>query len=325
MALELCGITCTYPGGTVALDDVSLTLEPGIFGLLGPNGAGKSTLMRVIATLQQPDRGSVTLDGVDLLARPAEARAQLGYLPQDFGLYPNLSAEATLDHFAALKGLDDRAERRARVAALLARANLDAHRRQPVGSFSGGMRQRLGLAIALIGEPRLLILDEPTAGLDPAERHRLYDHLVAIGEQVIVLLSTHLVDDVAALAPSLAILDKGRVVRQGTSETLLAPLRGRLWRVVDADTEALTANATVQNATVLSATVLNATVPNATVLNATASVVTHVLSRRRAAGALVTRLVADAPPHPGAQPADPTLEDAYFHAVAGADAADEAP
>ena len=307
MALALRGITCTYPGGTVALDDVSLTLEPGIFGLLGPNGAGKSTLMRVIATLQQPDRGSVTLEGVDLLARPAEARAQLGYLPQDFGLYPNLSAEATLDHFAALKGLDDRAERRARVAALLTRANLDAHRRQPVGTFSGGMRQRLGLAIALIGEPRLLILDEPTAGLDPAERHRLYDHLVAIGEQVIVLLSTHLVDDVAALAPSLAILDRGRVVRQGTSETLLAPLRGRLWRVVDVGAEALTANAT------------------ATALNTTASDATRVLSRRRAAGALVTRLVADAPPHPGAQPADPTLEDAYFHAVTGADAADEAP
>ena len=300
MALALRGITCTYPGGTVALDDVSLTLEAGIFGLLGPNGAGKSTLMRVLATLQPPDRGAVTLDGLDVLAQPSAARAQLGYLPQDFGLYPNLSAEATLDHFAALKGLDEKAERRVRVQALLDRVNLADHRAQAVGTFSGGMRQRLGLAIALIGNPRLLILDEPTAGLDPAERHRLYDHLVDIGDQVIVLLSTHLVEDIAAVAPVLAILDRGRLVREGAGDTLLAPLRGRTWRVPIAGDDAAADTARWPAGT-------------------------RVLSRRRVAGALVARVVADARPSADAEPVEPTLEDAYFDAVGGAEAADRAP
>jgi ABC-type multidrug transport system ATPase subunit len=297
VALALRGVTCTYPGGTVALDDVSLTLENGIFGLLGPNGAGKSTLMRVLATLQQPDRGTVTLDGLDVLANPSAARAQLGYLPQDFGLYPNLSAEATLDHFAALKGLDERAERRARVHALLERVNLGTHRAQAVGTFSGGMRQRLGLAIALIGNPRLLILDEPTSGLDPAERHRLYDHLVDIGSGVIVLLSTHLVEDIAAVAPSLAILHRGRLVREGTCASLLAPLRGRVWRVP--------------------------TTNRADDAPAHWPAGARQLSRRRAAGALVARVLADARPRDDATPVDPTLEDAYFDAVGGAEAADQ--
>ncbi len=305
MALELRGITCTYPGGTVALDDVSLTLAPGIFGLLGPNGAGKSTLMRVLATLQQPERGTVTLDGLDVLAQPSAARAQLGYLPQDFGLYPNLSAEATLDHFAALKGLDEKAERRARVQALLERVNLAQHRAQAVGTFSGGMRQRLGLAIALIGSPRLLILDEPTSGLDPAERHRLYDHLVAIGDDVIVLLSTHLVEDIAAVAPALAILHRGRLVRQGSCEALLAPLRGRVWRVP------VPSDAAMRNDRTADAIAWPAG--------------TRPVSRRRASGALVARVVAEASPRDDAVAVEPTLEDAYFDAVGGAEAADRAP
>lgn len=295
MTLELRGVSCSYPGGIAALRDVSLTIPAGIFGLLGPNGAGKSTLLRVIATLQEPDRGQVLLDGDDTRTDPARLRARLGYLPQDFGLYPTLSAEATLDHFAALKGLDDARDRRARVRTWLDRVNLADARRVAVGTFSGGMRQRLGLAIALIGAPRLLLLDEPTAGLDPAERHRLYDLLASLAGDTIIVLSTHLVEDVAALAPALAILDRGAIVRAGDAQALVAELAGRVWRM---DGAAL------------------ADLPPATA--------PRLLSRRTRAGRVVARVVADHAPAPGAIAVEPTLEDAWFEAV-GRDVADDEP
>lgn len=284
MTLALEGVGVTYAGGREALAGVTLTIPPGIFGLLGPNGAGKSTLLRVIATLQDPTTGRVTLDGADVHAHPAALRARLGYLPQDFGLYPTLTAQATLDHFAALKGLDDAAERRARVAATLERVNLAGAARQAVGTFSGGMRQRLGLAIALVGTPRLLLLDEPTAGLDPAERHRLYDLLAGLAGDAIIVLSTHLVEDVAALAPALAILDGGRLVRAGEARALVAALAGRTWRVDAAHAGALAPGA-------------------------------RILARRSLAGQPQLRVRHDAPPHASAVAVEPTLEDAWFDAV----------
>jgi ABC-type multidrug transport system ATPase subunit len=284
VTLALEGVGVTYAGGREALAGVTLTIPPGIFGLLGPNGAGKSTLLRVIATLQEPTTGRVTLDGADVHAHPAALRARLGYLPQDFGLYPTLTAQATLDHFAALKGLDDAAERRARVAATLERVNLAGAARQAVGTFSGGMRQSLGLAIALVGTPRLLLLDEPTAGLDPAERHRLYDLLAGLAGDAIIVLSTHLVEDVAALAPALAILDGGRLVRAGEARALVAALAGRTWRVDAAHAGALAPGA-------------------------------RILARRSLAGQPQLRVRHDAPPHASAVAVEPTLEDAWFDAV----------
>jgi ABC-type multidrug transport system ATPase subunit len=209
----------TYPGGLRALDGVTLSLGPGLFGLLGPNGAGKSTLLRVLATLQRPDAGALSLDAdgrtVDLLTDPMALRARLGYLPQDFGLYPTLSVEATLEHFCALEGAATRGERQAWTNALLERTNLTAKRRAAVGTLSGGMRQRLGLAIALAGSPSVLLLDEPTAGLDPGERRRIYDLLVALSPATTILLSTHHFDDVRAICPRFGILHRGQLVHDG--------------------------------------------------------------------------------------------------------------
>lgn len=217
--LEARDLVVTYPHGPRALDGVSLALPPGIYGLLGPNGAGKSTLLRVLATLQRPDAGSLTwrADGAatDLLAHPARLRPHLGYLPQDFGLFPTLSVETTLDHFCALEGARDRAERRAWTDALLVRTNLADKRRVAVGALSGGMRQRLGLAIALAGGPSVLLLDEPTAGLDPGERRRIHDLLAALAADTAILLSTHHLDDVRALCPRFGILHRGRLVHEG--------------------------------------------------------------------------------------------------------------
>lgn len=223
-------LTVRYPNGPLALDAVSLEIAPGVFGLLGPNGAGKSTLLRILATLQRPDAGHVHLtDGagapLDVLASPHLLRAQLGYLPQDFGLYPTLSAEAVLDHFCALKGATDRAERAAWVETLLARTNLTEKRRAAVGTLSGGMRQRLGVAIALAGAPKLLLLDEPTAGLDPGERRRIYDLLGAVGEEVVVVLSTHLTEDVRAACSRFAILHRGRIVAEDAPDAAVRALR----------------------------------------------------------------------------------------------------
>jgi ABC-type multidrug transport system ATPase subunit len=217
-------LTVRYPNGPLALDAVRLRVAPGIFGLLGPNGAGKSTLFRVLATLQKPDAGSVRFD-FDVLAEPARLRAQLGYLPQEFGLYPTLSVEAVLDHFCALKGATAGDVRAAWVDALLTRTNLQPKRRAAVGALSGGMRQRLGIAIALAGNPRLLLLDEPTAGLDPGERRRVYDLLASVGEDVVVLLSTHLTEDVRSACSRFAILHRGRIVVEDEPRAAVRALR----------------------------------------------------------------------------------------------------
>ncbi|WP_437729506.1 ABC transporter ATP-binding protein [Sorangium sp. So ce861] len=229
VALELRGLRKTYPGGVVALDGVDLEVGPGLFGLLGPNGAGKSTLMRTLATLQRPDAGEARLSGVDMLRRPELVRRQLGYLPQEFGVYPEVSARALLDYLATLKGLVDRRARRRAVGELLERVNLSADADRPVSAFSGGMRQRFGIAQALLGSPRLVIVDEPTAGLDPAERNRFHHILAEIGEQAIVLLSTHIVEDVASVCTGMAIIARGRIVRRGPPRELCASLRGALW------------------------------------------------------------------------------------------------
>jgi ABC-2 type transport system ATP-binding protein len=220
----------TYPNGVVALRDVSLTIPRGLFGLLGPNGAGKSTLMRILATLQEADAGAARLGEVDVLRDHAAVRRTLGYLPQEFGLYPRVSAEAMLDHFALLKGIADHRERRETVAALLQQTNLYAARRLKLGGFSGGMRQRFGIAVALIGSPRLIIVDEPTAGLDPAERARFLNLLSELGENAVVILSTHIVEDVSDLCTRMAIIEGGRILLDGEPARAVEAVRGRVWR-----------------------------------------------------------------------------------------------
>ncbi|MEO8448713.1 MAG: ABC transporter ATP-binding protein [Gemmatimonadota bacterium] len=230
MRLEIERLSKTYPNGVRALNNVSLSIGTGMFGLLGPNGAGKSTLMRTIATLQPPDSGSIRFGDLDVLAEPDELRKVLGYLPQEFGLYPSQSAEATLDHFAALKGVVSAGERRELVTSLLHQTNLYEPRKKSVGTFSGGMRQRLGIAIALAGSPELLIVDEPTAGLDPTERHRFLNLLGEIGQNIVVILSTHIVEDVRELCSSMAIINRGEVILSGDPETIVEKVRGTLWR-----------------------------------------------------------------------------------------------
>ncbi len=236
MSLELRieHLSKTYPGGVQALKDVSLTVPTGMFGLLGPNGAGKSTLMRTIATLQEPDAGAISLDGLDVLAEKEEVRKLLGYLPQDFGVYPRVSAEEMLSHLAVLKGLTDRGERKDAVEALLHQTNLWDARKRKLGTYSGGMRQRFGIAQALLGDPRLVIVDEPTAGLDPAERLRFLNLLSEIGENVVVILSTHIVEDVSDLCSRMAIISRGEVLLQTAPQEAIADLYGKVWeKVVD--------------------------------------------------------------------------------------------
>src|SRR5687768_2794997 len=232
MSLELRieGLSKTYPNGVRALQDVSLTIPTGMFGLLGPNGAGKSTLMRTIATLQEADSGSVTLGNIDVLRQKDDVRRVLGYLPQEFGVYPRITAEAMLDHFAILKGIQNRKERKEIVAALLRRVNLYEVRKQNLSTFSGGMRQRFGIAQALLGNPQLIIVDEPTAGLDPEERVRFHNLLAEIGENVIVILSTHIVEDVSDLCSNMAIISKGRVLAHGDPADALRNMEGKIWR-----------------------------------------------------------------------------------------------
>jgi ABC-type multidrug transport system ATPase subunit len=232
--LTLRGVSKTYPNGVAALRDVSLTIGPGLFGLLGPNGAGKSTLMRTLATLQSPDAGVITFDGLDIFADVTAHRRYLGYLPQDFGVYPGLSARVLLDHLAVLKGLTEKGPRRAQVEQLLQQVNLWEHRDRAVSGFSGGMRQRFGIAQALLGAPRLLIVDEPTAGLDPAERSRFYNLLADVGQHVVVILSTHIVEDVRQLCTRMAIIAAGTVVCEGVPDDLVRALDGRVWaRTID--------------------------------------------------------------------------------------------
>jgi ABC-type multidrug transport system ATPase subunit len=288
MELVIRDLSKRYPNGVQALDRVSLDIAPGMFGLLGPNGAGKSTLMRTLATLQEADSGTAMLDDIDVLRDKDRVRRVLGYLPQEFGVYPKVTAWDMLDHFARLKGIADKKQRRATVEALLERTNLTAVRWQKLGGFSGGMRQRFGIAQALIGNPKLIIVDEPTAGLDPEERVRFHNLLADIGRDVVVILSTHIVDDVADLCPRFAVISKGRVLLAGEPREAVARLDGRIWqRVVDrADMESALAG-----------------IP--------------VISTRLHAGRNVVRAHADAAPGPGFEAVAPELEDVYFSAVAG--------
>jgi len=230
--LEIANLSHTYANGTVALDDVSLSLPRGMFGLLGPNGAGKSTLMRTVATLQAPTAGTITFDDIDVLAQPERLRRTLGYLPQDFGVYPRVSAYAMLDQMAVLKGITGKGERKSVVETLLAQTNLWSVRDKAIAGFSGGMRQRFGIAQALIGNPELIIVDEPTAGLDPEERNRFLNLLAAIGDNVVVILSTHIVDDVADLCPRMAVLAGGKLQLDGKPADLIASTRGKVWKKV---------------------------------------------------------------------------------------------
>ena len=216
MMLTINNLCKTYDNGIVALDHVNLTVPKGMFGLLGPNGAGKSSLMRTIATLQDSDSGSIDFDGIDILNDPQALRQRLGYLPQDFGVYPRISAYELLDHLAILKGLKNSGERKQAVEGLLAQTNLYQHRKNSVSGFSGGMRQRFGIAQALLGDPDLLIVDEPTAGLDPEERNRFHNLLVRLGEEKAIILSTHIVEDVTELCPNMAVLASGKIILEGS-------------------------------------------------------------------------------------------------------------
>lgn len=281
--LTITGLSKTYSNGVRALDSVSLSIDKGLFGLLGPNGAGKSTLMRTIAALQEPDAGTIVLDGVNLVAEPEQLRRSLGYLPQDFGVYPRIPAFDLLDHIAVLKGITNRRERHEQVEALLALTNLHHVRKLAVSTFSGGMRQRFGIAQALLGNPRLIIVDEPTAGLDPEERNRFHNLLSEIGENAVVVLSTHIVDDVRELCPRMAILAGGRVVAEGAPSTLISRLEGRLWRK---------------------------TVPKTAVAGYRSS---HaVIATRLLAGQTQLHVLADELPDAGFEPIPPDLEDVYF-------------
>ena len=228
--LEITNLSHTYANGTVALDDVNLSIDRGMFGLLGPNGAGKSTLMRTVATLQAPTAGSIMFGDIDVLAEPERLRKTLGYLPQDFGVYPRVSAYAMLDQMAVLKGITGKADRKAVVETLLNQTNLWTVRDKSIAGFSGGMRQRFGIAQALIGNPELIIVDEPTAGLDPEERNRFLNLLAAIGDNVVVILSTHIVADVADLCPRMAVLANGRLQLEGKPSDLIASTRGKVWK-----------------------------------------------------------------------------------------------
>lgn len=280
--LEIAGVRHVYPGGVLALDGIDLAIGPGLFGLLGPNGAGKSTLMRLIATLQRPSAGQIRFDGIDVATDPRAIRRQLGYLPQDFGVYPNISAEKLLDHLAVLKGIGDRAARRREVDRLLALTNLAADGKRAVATFSGGMKRRFGVAQALIGTPRLIVVDEPTAGLDPEERDRFHELLAGIGADAVVILSTHIVEDVANLCSEMAILAGGRIRLTGAPAALIAGLEGRLWAVEQ---------------------------PRA------APVPSQAISARLAGGARRVHVVADLAPGPGWAPARPGLEDVYFETL----------
>jgi ABC-2 type transport system ATP-binding protein len=229
MKLSINSLSKTYSNGVHALKDVSLTLNNGMFGLLGPNGAGKSSLMRTIATLQEADKGDVFLDGLNVLKNKTDVRQLLGYLPQEFGVYPKVSAERMLDHIAKLKGIENASERKELVGSLLENVNLSKDRKKNLGTYSGGMKQRFGIAQALIGKPKLIIVDEPTAGLDPAERNRFYNLLSQLGENTIVILSTHIVEDVSTLCSRFAIICQGEVLYAGEPDYAVSEMEGKIF------------------------------------------------------------------------------------------------
>ena len=281
--LEITDLSKTYPNGVKALNGVTLTIGKGLFGLLGPNGAGKSSLMRTIATLQTPDQGRILFDGQDAVANPRAVRRQLGYLPQDFGVYPRIPAFDLLEHLAVLKGVTDRKKRREQVEALLQLTNLQDVRKRAVSTFSGGMRQRFGIAQALLGNPGLIIVDEPTAGLDPEERNRFHNLLSEIGQDIVVILSTHIVEDVSDLCPRMAVLAGGRVLIEGKPAELIAGLDRRIWR---------------------------RTVGRAEVDQYRAAM--RVISTHLFGGETRVHVLSESQPGPGFEQVAPTLEDVYF-------------
>ncbi len=290
--LRITNLSKTYPNGVHALRGISLTIPRGMFGLLGPNGAGKSSLMRTIATLQDADEGEIIFDGLNVLAseeNKAVLRKNLGYLPQEFGLYPTLSAESILDHFAVLKGISLARDRKQIVKYLLERVNLYSVRNKRVGGFSGGMKQRLGIAIALLGDPRLIIVDEPTAGLDPTERHRFLILLADLGEDIVVILSTHIVEDVRELCSTMAIINQGQVALSGTPEEVIANVQGKVWRkdVLTTELEHFQQNF-------------------------------HVISSRLIAGKPQIHILADSQPDSSWRAVEANLEDVYFATIASA-------
>jgi ABC-2 type transport system ATP-binding protein len=288
MELHIRNVSKSYPNGVQALKDVTLTIPAGMYGLLGPNGAGKSTLMRILATLQEPDAGTIHLGDLDVVRQKDEVRKTLGYLPQEFGVYPKVSAEELLSHFALLKGIGERAARREVVEALLRQTNLWEVRRQKLGGYSGGMKQRFGVAVALLGNPKLLIVDEPTAGLDPAERVRFLNLLSELGENSAVILSTHIVEDVSELCTRMAIIDRGEILLEAEPLGAMEEMRGRIWRSV----------------------IEKRALPEVERAHA-------VISTKMLGGRTVVHVYADAAPGPGYEPAEPDLEDVYFSTMAG--------
>jgi ABC-2 type transport system ATP-binding protein len=288
MELHIRNISKTYPNGVQALKDVTLTIPAGVYGLLGPNGAGKSTLMRILATLQEADGGSVRLGEIDVLNQKDEVRKTLGYLPQEFGVYPKVSAKDLLEHFAVLKGITKRWARKGVVEALLRQTNLWDVQKRKLGGFSGGMRQRFGVAVALLGDPKLMIVDEPTAGLDPAERVRFLNLLSELGENSVVLLSTHIVEDVSELCTKMAIIDQGTILLEAEPLRAVEELRGRIWRRV-IDKEALPALEQEH----------------------------AVISTKLFAGRTDVHAYCDTSPGPDFEAAKPDLEDVYFSTMAG--------
>lgn len=281
--LKISQLSKTYPDGVKALNNVSLTISNGMFGLLGSNGAGKSTLMRTIASLQKPSSGSITFNDEDIIAKPEIVRQQLGYLPQEFGVYPKISAEKLLHHLAVLKGIVDTKERTQQVEALLQQVNLYQHRKKSVFTFSGGMRQRFGIAQALLANPKIIIVDEPTAGLDPEERNRFLNLLSEIGENVIVILSTHIVEDVRDLCSQMAILSNGEIITQGIPKDLVSELDGKIWSKM-IKKEYLSAH---QNAF-------------------------SVVSTKLISGETQIRVLSSTKPEKGFESIQPNLEDLYF-------------
>ncbi len=287
MKLVIESLSKTYANGVAALKDVSLTLTNGMFGLLGPNGAGKSSLMRTIATLQEADKGSIFLDDLDVLKEKTKVRQLLGYLPQEFGVYPKISAERMLDHIAQLKGVGNKGERKDLVLSLLENVNLLKDRKKHLGTYSGGMKQRFGIAQALIGDPKLIIVDEPTAGLDPAERNRFYNLLSQLGENTIVILSTHIVEDVSTLCSNFAIICQGEVLYAGDPETAVAEMNGKIFSKAINKTEIGFYKDDY-----------------------------NVISTQLKAGQLHIRVLRETAPGNGFEPAAPNLEDVYFSNIA---------
>ncbi|MDX5419879.1 MAG: ABC transporter ATP-binding protein [Hymenobacteraceae bacterium] len=288
MELTIRNVSKTYPNGVKALQQVNLTIPAGMYGLLGPNGAGKSTLMRILATLQNPDEGAIHLGEFDLVREKDKVRQTLGYLPQEFGVYKNASAESLLNHFAILKGIANRTVRKEVVEGLLCQTNLWEVRKQKLGGFSGGMRQRFGVAVALLGQPRLLIVDEPTAGLDPTERMRFLNLLCELGENSVVILSTHIVEDVSELCTRMAIINKGEILLESEPIRATRALQGRVWRKVIEKSELPEVG---REHTVVSTKLLG--------------------------GKFVVRVLSDRNPGEGFELAEANLEDVYFSTMAG--------